>query len=253
MTRPTAWMLVALFVLGGCSSTRPCCPSSTAEPNRIAAEEPRQIFLDMEIVRIPEGQLEAALGTHAKGLGDGPQVLAADDAAMLLNRWRSAQDLEVLSAPKILALEGQLATMSIGESIRFAHTETETGRTLRIVEPDPEPLWLGEKLRATTTVNEDGETLTVDLYHSSRTQRHGDFTDAMFESMTKRNFEEQHTIQTRLGALIEMPNGGNALIGHADVVEDKHGRHVRAMLIHARILEPEEATATGISGGGLPR
>ena len=244
---PLLALTTVLLAIGGCASPRmgasgACSPGDTRQ---VAQARSEQIFIELECVRIPVTEIDAALDGQERP-GDGRAVpLTRAEAALLLTRWRSNERLTILSKPRILSLPGQEATMEIGETIPFGRAVEREG-TLRLEERPPTTLWIGERLRLTATPDPEGDSLRIQLHHSAREHVREPRADEV-AGMSKEAYRDAFTTVSRLQADFEMANDSDVLLGTGTILEDRLGRHIRLLLLHARTLTPDEARAT-VSG-----
>ena len=146
MTRSPLGMVVVAAALGlsalcGCARTRCSAPCEARE------SEPAQVFLDGMVLRVPRDRVAEIVGADAPP-GAPPRVLSAADATALRDRAAKASGVSVVMMPKILALAGQEATVSIGETL----PDAKGART-----------WVGQEFRTVPTPSPDGSTIALDF------------------------------------------------------------------------------------------
>jgi hypothetical protein len=99
------WLAAAS--LGACRGS-PCCPPASVATARAPETH---VFLDASIVRVDRAALDALLG-EASSPGT---TLSAAEADALIARLRALPGADVIAAPKVLALDGQQASVVVGD------------------------------------------------------------------------------------------------------------------------------------------
>jgi hypothetical protein len=108
--RGTTAAIACSILLAGCAARCPCetpglppFPALAAEPP--AAPSATQVFLDAEVIRVSGAGPERVAG----------RVLSDSERHDLVGAHRRRQDARVLTSPKVLVLDGQDATIFLGE------------------------------------------------------------------------------------------------------------------------------------------
>lgn len=274
--------LLGALLLGGC-----CCPPDgpptrcdplravgvdsrgIGDPTVIPSTDVRQVFLDLTIVRVPEARVAAALGARRPRHAGEPTTLSTQEARALLSAWRADPLVEITSAPKLLALPGQEASIFVGETVRFAKTaatttgvvvvgstlDSETIRYARTqaassqdggltfsIEEDPfGPVDLGMQIVVVANPSEAGGRIAVDLAGSWRELKQPLSPEATAE-MTAAEFET-HVREHRLDTRFELPRDGWVLVGNPEWIETDAGRVAQVTLLHATWIEKDETAA----------
>ncbi len=233
-------LAVGALTLGGC-----CCGAETTARQAGPAADARQVFISMTSVRVPEAGVAAEIGKDASGKA---RRLTQDEAEAMIARWHASDTALVVSAPKILALHGQAATIFVGESIRFARSEAVTnekgGLDFRI-ENDDRAVNLGEQMRVTPVVSQDAKTLTLDLDATWREQKNT-YDIEQVSRMGATAFERDGVNTWAIRRAFRMPVGAYVLLGNAEMVDGNNGPSRQFVILHARVVTPDEAIGTKV-------
>lgn len=248
-------ILVALFLVtaAGC-----CCPGSSGsggEARDVFDEldaEGTQIFINMTTVRIPAGHVAAALGDLGPTSADQPRTLTKARAQRLRSAWEGDEQVRVVQAPKILALNGQEATLFIGETIGFARTEATTNANggLEFAIEDG-PAFVGYRMAVTPTSRAAGRRVALDLHTVTRTLK-PEYTQHQVAAMDQATFLRDAVIEERVDAQFEITGDDHVIVGSPEVREDAEGAYVSVSLLGVRVIHDDQATRTQISQGPPP-
>jgi len=234
-TRAFPFLLLSGLIAGCCC---PVAPTGGAR-SRTDATEPRQVFIDMTTVRIPQDHLAAALGALRPRSDADVRTISPDEARQMIQRWDADPNVHVTQAPKLLALDGQEATIAIGETIRFldrtAATNQQGGLTFSIEDKQGRPVFVGYRLRVTPKVNSDGTNIGIDLETISRRLK-PKFRAKEGSRMRVQALPRDAIYESRLSSRFTVRNGGHVLLGSPEPHEDAEGRSVQVTLLHVRIL-----------------
>ena len=236
-----AVIFTCIPLLAGCCCARAETPLVADAP----AEAPgRQVFIDATTVRIPETKVAAILGELRPTDEARHQELTEEQAKALLGRWQTDDTVRVLQAPKLLALEGQESTISIGETIRFAKTVATDGDF--VIQEDPHsPVFVGYRLWMTATPDEAGEQIAIQLHETARQMKREMRKDEL-AGMDGKAFLERFVLEQDLELAFGVADGGYVLIGSPDVHEDNDGRFLRVSIVRVQLLDESEASTKQI-------
>ncbi len=241
--------VLLLTLLAGC-----CCPGNAGGERETPDDldpDVQQVFISMTTVRIPEAHVQTVLGDLCPVSAAKLRLLSGAEHKRLQEAWQKDERVRVVQAPKILALDGQEATISVGETIRFAKTKATTksgGLAFSIEEDGASPVFLGFQMRMTPRVAANGSTVNLDLegiWREPKEQSTGEAILAMGPADYLSAGVYERTLRTRF----DIPSDGHAIIGSPEVLEDADGRHVQVTLIHVRVLSDAQAGAVSTSNG----
>jgi hypothetical protein len=242
-----------LLLAAGC-----CCPGAGGSGGGARDvfddldAEGSQIFINMRTVRIPADHVTAALGDLCPASATEPRSLSQAQHDALQKAWSDDERVRVVQAPKILALNGQEATLFIGETIRFARTQAATnargGLEFEIQEG---PAFVGYKMAVTPTVKAGDSRVALDLHTVQRTLK-PEYTQQQIAAMDQATFLRDAIYEERVDAEFEIERDGHVLIGSPAALEDAEGRYISVSLLSVRVIPDEQAPRTRISQGPPP-
>ena len=153
----TVAVAIVFSALCGCARTR--CFS----PCEARANEPAQVLLEAMVLRAPQERVTEIVGSDALP-GAPPRVLSAADAAAIGGRAAKTPGVTVVAMPAILALAGQEATVSVGETLAGSSgAPPSTG-----YDDVASPSWAGQRFRTIPTPSPDGSTVGLDFSFALR-------------------------------------------------------------------------------------
>ncbi len=221
--------LLLLIAAAPACQRRVCCDVA---PRPVAVDvkpEPDQVFLDVQCARIlvkgrmheltKRGAPPAPGATFAKRLTD-------EEVAARYARWK-AEGAEIVQAPKLLAVDQQVATIMIGESV----TGAKPG----------EPEFLGTFFRVTPTVR--GDDVRVEYHHRIKSD-----PGVLRPDMTKQEWASAVAAMPYAEADTEfvVPSGGAVLIQSGQQLPHKDGNYWIETLVKVQRLPYAEASTMRI-------
>ncbi len=237
--------LCALLLL---SLTGCCCPSapspctarapSTPDAPTVATRDARQVFVDVTTLRIPQERVADVLGALKPTSPNDPTILTEAESKKLMAAAANNVAVHVLQSPKLLALEGQEATIFIGETIHFARTEAKKARgglEFKTTEDAKSPVFVGYQLKLVATPDETGETIAIDMHELAR-QPLEEYSQDEITRMGAEAFLRTVIVEQRLDSSFKTTDGGRVLLSNPVVYEDKSGRYVRVSLLHVQLV-----------------
>ncbi len=239
LARPAVLTLLAAALAGCCCGTQAPATTTTTD---VAPAGTRQVFIDMTTLRIPADRADTILGELRHRGATRASTLTKPQAERLKAALDGASTVHVVAAPKMLALEGQEASVFIGETIHFARTSVTTnaqgGVQFGIDDMAGSPVFLGHKLRIVATPSTAGDEIHLDFRQLFREPLEAVDKETIAQH-TPQSFLRDHVHEARLETTVRIPDGGYAMLGNPHVRRDKDGRHLRVTLLSARLIEDE--------------
>ncbi len=249
-------VLAALFLIVGAGC---CCPGPTGT-TRAAGDRFEALFDDIDVagtqilitmttVRIPADHVSTALGSLSPTAAATPRTITKTQADRLHSAWTEDERVRVVQAPKILALNGQEATVFIGETIRFARAQAATNARGGLdFEIEDGPAFVGYRLAVTPTSRAGGRRVALDLHTVQRTLK-PEYTQEQIAAMDQATFLREAVIEDRVDAQFEIAHDGHVLVGSPEERRDADGRYVSVSMLSARVFPDEQAARTQVSQG----
>lgn len=246
-------VVLCVLLAAGC-----CCPGANVSGggardvfDELDAEG-TQIFINMRTVRIPVDHVAAALGDLCPASAAEPRTLSQTQHDALQKSWSDDERVRVVQAPKILALNGQEATLFIGETIRYARTQAATNAQGGLdLEIGDGPAFVGYRLAVTPTSKGGGRRVALDLHTLQRTLK-PEYTQPQIAAMDQATFLREAVFDERMDVSFEIGRDDHVLIGSPEVREDADGKYITVSLLSARVFLDEQATRTQVSQGPPP-
>lgn len=201
-------------------------------PKPAAEPEPAQVFLDASLL----SPARCDLARWGLSCGGAPRRMSEADATAL--RDRAARSGHVVVAPKILALDGQEASIAVGERTSYIsdHEVSVTQEGPMIVDPIVEAVASGFEMRITPTVADDRAWVTciLDIAHTALQDMRREVVPLPWTDRTvevQRPDVVSRRWQTRAGL-----RSGEAILLLAPEGYSEDGSP-RALLLSARVLD----------------
>jgi hypothetical protein len=240
-------LLLCVTALVGCSRSR--APASACgaplrdvriDFNGLEQATERQVFVDMTVARIPEKLLDGELGAYRPVPTSTHMGVPAEAAEAMVHRWNASKSVWVESAPKMLSLAGQKATLFIGESISFAKSKAETnekgGLEFSVEENAGSPVSLGEHIALVADPSEDGSRIALAFEGTWSELEEG----ASVAALTEKGLPEfkKHVREQKIETTLNVENDAWTLFGDPQWIEGPKGRSLRFILMRAVVIEP---------------